>query len=63
MEEWNDIQEYLKKPDYKMKLHIKDQMWHIVFPKTKILTQYLQKCTNKGPKKKSEVYIKWQFDY
>jgi len=52
MEEWNDIQECLKKVLYKMKLHIKETMRQLAFPEDTMLSPPPKKMVTKGAKKR-----------
>ena len=52
MEEWNDIQERLKKVPCKMKLNIKEVMRQLEFPQDTILSQPPRKVVTKGAPKR-----------
>ena len=48
MEEWNDIQERLKKAPYEMKLHIKEAMRQLTFPKDTMVSPPPRNVVTKG---------------
>jgi len=52
MDEWNGIQEHLKKFCYKMKLHIKEVMRQLAFAEITMLTQPPRNVQTKRAKKK-----------
>jgi len=51
-DDWNGIQERLKKVPYQMKLEIKEVLRHLAFPETTTLSPPPRKLPTKGAKKK-----------
>jgi len=58
MEEWNDIQERLKKCPYKMKLYIKEIMRQLAFPEDTNLSPPSKKMVTKGAPKRKRTTLK-----
>jgi len=58
MEEWNGIQECLKKFPYKMKLYIKEMMHQLTFPEDTNLSPPSKKVVTKGAPKRKRSTLK-----
>jgi hypothetical protein len=58
MEEWNGIQERLKKCPYKMKLYIKEMMRQLAFPEATNLSPPPKKVVTKGAPKRKRSTLK-----
>lgn len=54
-EEWNGIQERVKKVPYQMNLEMKEVLWLLAFPDTTMLSPPSKKVTTKGAKKKVDI--------
>ena len=54
-DEWNGIQERLKKVPYQMKLEIKEVLRQLAFPETTMLSPPPRKVPTKGAKKKVDI--------
>jgi len=54
-DEWNGIQERLKKVPFQMKLKMKEVLWQLEFPDTTMLSPPPRKVPIKGAKKKVDI--------
>ena len=54
-DEWNGIQEHLKKAPYQMKLEIKEVLRQLAFPETTMMSPPPRKVPTKGAKKKVDI--------
>ena len=54
-DEWNGIQEHLKKAPYQMKLEIKEVLRQLAFPETTMMSPPPRKVPTKGVKKKVDI--------